>query len=117
MEIANRFCNYFSNIGPNLVKKIQSSPNSHRNFLSGRFPNSIFLKIATKAEITEIAKSFLSCKAAGHDTIPISIIKQSINTISEPLTHIINLPITHGIVPDEMKIACVIPLFKADDRA
>ena len=117
MEIANRFCNYFSNIGPNLVKKIQSSPNSHRNFLSGRFPNSIFLKIATKAKITEIAKSFLSCKAAGHDTIPISIIKQSINTISEPLTHIINLPITHGIVPDEMKIACVIPLFKADDRA
>ena len=32
------------------------------------------------------------------------------------MTHIINLSITHGIVPDEMKIARVIPLFKADDR-
>ena len=41
---------------------------------------------------------------------------QSINAISQPLTHIINLSITHGIVPDEMKIARVIPLFKADDR-
>jgi hypothetical protein len=45
-----------------------------------------------------------------------SIIKQSINAISQPLTHIINLYITHGIVPDEMKIARVIPLFKAEDR-
>ncbi len=45
-----------------------------------------------------------------------SIIKQSINAISQPLTHIIHLSITHGIVPDEMKIARVIPLFKADDR-
>jgi hypothetical protein len=45
-----------------------------------------------------------------------SIIKQSINAISQPLTHIINLSITHGIVPDEMKIARVIPLFKAEDR-
>ena len=99
VEIANRFCNYFSNIGPTLAKKIQSPLDSHRNFLSGRFPNSIFLKIATKAEITEIAKSFISCKAAGYDTIPISIIKKSINIISEPLTHI-NLSIIHGIVPD-----------------
>jgi hypothetical protein len=41
-----------------------------------------------------------------------SIIKQSINAISQPLTHIINLSITHGIVPDEMKIAPVIPLSK-----
>ena len=41
-----------------------------------------------------------------------SIIKQSVNVISQPLTHIINLSITHGIVTNEMKI----PLFKAEDR-
>ena len=33
--------------------------------------------------------------------------------ISEPLTHIINLSITSGIVTDQMKIARVIPLFKS----
>jgi hypothetical protein len=33
-----------------------------------------------------------------------------ISIIAEPLVHIINLSITSGIVPDEMKIACVIPL-------
>ena len=44
-----------------------------------------------------------------------SIIKESIQIISEPLAHIINLSITYGIVPDQMKIARVVPLFKADD--
>ena len=35
--------------------------------------------------------------------------------ISEPLAHIINLSIAHGIVPDQMKIARVVALFKAED--
>ena len=46
-----------------------------------------------------------------------SIIKQSIQIIAEPLAHIINLSITRGIVPDQMKIARVVPLFKAGDRS
>ena len=40
------------------------------------------------------------------------VIKESILLVSEPLTCIINLSIQHGIVPDEMKIARVIPFFK-----
>ena len=46
-----------------------------------------------------------------------SLIKLTIDSIAEPLTYIINLSITHGIVPDEMKIARVIPLFKAGDQS
>ena len=34
VDIANRFCSYFSSIGPNLAKEIHSSV-SHRSFLSG----------------------------------------------------------------------------------
>jgi len=44
-----------------------------------------------------------------------SIIEESIQIISEPLAYIINLSIAHGIVPDQLKIACVVPLFKAKD--
>ena len=44
-----------------------------------------------------------------------SIIKDSIQIISEPLAHIMNFSIAYGIAPDQMKIARVIPLFKADD--
>ena len=67
VEIANRFCDYFTNIDPNLAKKISTSPNSHQTFLSGNFPNSIFLKLATESEILDIASSFQSGKAAGFD--------------------------------------------------
>ena len=90
---------------------------SHRSFLTGSFTQSISLNSTTKEEIIEIAKTFISGKAAGYDQIPVSIIKQSIHLISEPLTHIINLSIYHGIVPDEMKIARVIPVFKSDDQS
>ena len=116
VEIANKFCTYFTNIGPSLAKNIQSL-HSHRCFLTGSFTQSIYLNPTTKEEIIEIAKTFISGKAAGYDQIPMSIIKQSIHLISEPLTHIINLSIYHGIVPDEMKIARVIPVFKSDDQS
>ena len=115
--IANKFCKYFSSIGPNLAKEIQSHPFSHKDFLSGSFAESIFFNPATKEEIIVIAQSFVSNKAAGYDNIPMSLIKESIQLISEPLAHIINLSIAHGIVPDQMKIARVIPLFKADDQS
>ena len=45
----------------------------------------------------------------------LSIIKQCIDIVSTPLAHIINLSISNGIVPDEMKIARVIPLYKSGD--
>ena len=111
LEVANRFCNYFSSIGPNLAKAIQLPPCSHKDFLSGSFQESIFLNPTTKGEIITIAQSFAS------DNIPMSIIKESIQIIAEPLAHIMNLSISNGIVRDQMKIARVVPLFKADDQS
>ena len=46
-----------------------------------------------------------------------TVIKESIILVSEPLTHIVNLSTRHGIVPDEMKIAHVMPIFKSDDQS
>ena len=42
-------------------------------------------------------------------------VKDTIDCISESVTHIVNLSIESGIVPDKMKIAWVIPLFKSGD--
>ena len=107
VEIANKFYSYFSSIGPNLVRGIQSSA-SHRTFLNGSFTQLIFFNPTTQDEIAEIAKTFLPGKETGSDHIPMIVSKKSILHVSEPLTHIINLSIQHGIVPDEMKMARVI---------
>ena len=64
-----------------------------------------------------ITNSFLSGKASGHDNLPMSVIKRSIDIISEPLTSIVNMSLAHGIVPDKIKIARLIPVYKSGDRA
>ena len=71
----------------------------------------------TEQEINEICSSLRVGTAMGFDNVPMSIIKESICSISNPLTHIVNLSITSGIVLTELKTARVIPLFKTDDKS
>jgi hypothetical protein len=66
-------------------------------------------------EISDIIKS-LNDSAAGPDGISSEIIKQSLQYIAPPLTHIVNLSLQQGVFPDEMKVAKVIPLFKSGDK-
>ena len=54
--------------------------------------------------------------ASGNDELPASILKQCMYSYLEPLTHLINLSISLGIVPDELKVARVIPIFKGEDK-
>ena len=61
--------------------------------------------------------SFESNKASGYDGVPMVVVQRSIGIISRPLSHITNLSILNGIVPDKMKIARVILLFKSGDQA
>ena len=72
VEITNKFCSYFSGIGPNLARGIQLSA-SHRRFLNGSFTQSIFFNPTTQDEVAEIAKTFLPGKAAGEDQIPMNL--------------------------------------------
>ena len=57
-----------------------------------------------------------SGSAAGFDNIHIDVVKQNIDIISKPLTRIINLSLSSGIVPKQLKIARIIPLFKSGDQ-
>ena len=63
-----------------------------------------------------ICSTCRSGTAVGYDNISINLIKESIDIIISPLTCIINLSITSGIVPKQLKIARVIPLFKSGEQ-
>ena len=69
-EIANYFCDYFTNIGPNLANKITASSRSHQSYLSGNFVNSIFFEAVTETEVIAIVNSLRPGTAAGYDGIP-----------------------------------------------
>lgn len=113
LEIANNFCEHFTNIGPNLASRIPNSTRSFQSYLHGNFSNSLFLYPSTEHEILEICSSFRSGMAAGLDKVTMNVIKETASLICSPLVHIFNLSLSSGSVPDQMKCARVIPLFKS----
>ena len=116
VEIAIGFCDYFSNLGPSLAEKIPTSNKPFSNFLKSDVVNSVFFPSTYQQEIVEICASLRSGSAAGFDNIHIDVVKQNIDIISKPLTRIINLSLSSGIVPKQLKIARIIPLFKSGDQ-
>ena len=44
------------------------------------------------------------------------VIKEACDSKTVPLTHILNLSLSEGVVPDELKISKVTPLYKADNE-
>ena len=71
----------------------------------------------TAEELKSIAKGFKDGKAPGADNIPISIIKKTLDLISDPLLSIINLSLSSGVFPDRLKISKIIPIFKSDNAS
>ena len=56
-------------------------------------------------------------KTPDHNGVSTSFIKQTLSSFINPLFHIFNLSLNIGIVPTQLKIAKVVPIFKAGDRA
>ena len=51
----------------------------------------------------------------GHDGISTNIAKLIAKDISKSLTHIFNLTFSTGIIPDNLKVALITPIFKSND--
>ena len=83
--------------------------------MSSSLSESISLQQLTVGELNNV-KSFNANKARpGHDNISMKIIHQSFQNIAQPLETIINTLLSTGVFPESLKIAKVIPVFKADD--
>ena len=48
--------------------------------------------------------------------IPARFIKDSASIVTVPIAHIINLSLITGVEPNDLKSACVVPLFKKNDN-
>ena len=75
----------------------------------------MFLEPVSLEEVTNIFQN-LKNSAPGHDELNPSILRSCFPTIKEPPVHILNLSLTEGLFPAELKIANVLPLYKADDN-
>ena len=94
-----------------------SRSNSADSYLTGQFLSTLFLDPVTEEEVIKITNDFQPGKAVGYDNIPMLLIQKTIHVIAKPLSHIINLSFSSGIVPDQLKISRVIPLFKSGSKS
>lgn len=112
--IADQFNKFYVNIGPTLAKNIPSSNIDPTSYIKTHFSHTMYLNPTDVLEVGDIVKS-LKDVSAGYDGITAKVVKVSFSSFIQPLTHILNLSLTQGKVPDELKIAKVLPLFKSGD--
>ena len=113
--IAESFNKFFVNIGPNLNREIQTSGVDPLHYMNKTTSyNSLFLRDTDREEVKRIIKE-LKDGASGYDGISAKLIKNTYHIFINPLIHIINLSLSQGIFPQELKIAKVIPIYKSGE--
>ena len=100
-------------MGPSLAKKIPNNNVDPLSYMGNRNTHSILLKQVESEEVSNIIKEMKN-GSPGWDEIHAKIIKKTYLTFIGPLTHVCNLSILKGCFPSELKLAKVVPIFKAD---
>ena len=114
--IANTFCDFFTNVGPNLAKNIPKSMKPYHEYIQHHCSNTLYLSPTDPGEVFAIISKLGNKKSSGYDGISNILLKHIAPSISEPLSKIFNKSITEGIFPQNMKLADVLPVYKSKDR-
>ena len=116
-NIANKFNEYFTNIGPDLASSIDTSNKApFDSYLNTPCPNSFLFQYTDPADIAKIICQLKPKSSAGYDNISSKLLKEITDSISCPLSKIINQSLCTGIFPSKLKLAKVIPLYKETMR-
>ena len=111
-KVAHQFNTFFTTVASNLVQKLSVATGRFGSLIVKQFyvdkgvsPNSFSLNPVTIDNVCKMLKGLNSTKATGLDNIPARFVNDAADNISNPLTHMINLSLHHGKVPDDLKYA------------
>ena len=108
---------FFINIGPTLsngIPDINVSPNHFLNNIPSP-QNSLFFNPTDHDEVVKICASLKAGASPGYDDIKPDVVKSVSHLLAYPLVHIFNLSMSTGFVPDQFKLAKVVPIYKTGD--
>jgi hypothetical protein len=114
-DISNTFNNHFSTVGQKLADKIATN-NDHYKYLKNPNLHSIFLSPTEKNEVLLEIRKLNPKKSGGNDNVTPKLLQYNQEVLSDQITYIINLSFSNSIVPDQLKIAKVIPIHKKNER-
>ena len=115
-DIANGFCNYFSNVGVNTSKKIDASNKHYSDYMGNQSEKTVFFYPTNIYEIEKIIHNLKNKHSFGDDGISNNLIKSLKSHILYPLEIIFNKSLSEGTIPEKFKIAHVTPIFKSNSK-
>lgn len=83
----------------------------------GHYINCFYITPTSPTEVANIVYSLKNSTCEGSDGLCISPIKETIDLIAVPLSHICNLSFSHGLFPTSLKTAKILPIVKCDDSS
>ena len=116
-KISNAVCNFFTSIGLNHATAIPQSKKQFTSYLHNcpkHNSNSMFMSPTNASEIWQIIKSLQPKKSTSHDNLSPLVLKLFDEQIAMPLSILISISMSEGIVPDQLKIAKIIPVHKSN---
>ena len=113
--IGNKFNEFYTSVASKLVSKIRTKSTYHK-FLDPKQPDSMFLQPTNKSEIEKIIKSLDSNKSSDIYGMSPKLLKILSPAISETLSNIFNKSFALGVLPDQMKLATITPIFKGGSK-
>ena len=117
-KITNKFGEYFSSVGKSFANKVKMPTTSPSDY-SGKIPlnnKSLFMMPCSQKEISELIQKLPAKTSSGYDNISNVLLKDIGRYIVSPLMTIFNESLTMGIFPEVMKLADVVPLYKAKEK-
>ena len=87
------------------------------DYLKNPIPHSMFLAPIESHDILSVTSKLKSKLSSGHDNILTKFLQDTIQSIHRPLTYLINQSFAKGVVPNQLKLAKVIPIHKSSDKS
>ena len=116
-SIADGLCEYFTNIGPSYANTIEAGPRSFNSYLKNKNNASFFLAPTDTVEVSQIIAGLHNKSSCGFDGISPSLLKKIQGPLIVPITFLINKSFEEGRVPELLKVAKIIPIYKSKDRS
>ena len=112
VDIANEFNKFFSEIANDIRVNIPSTLTHPESFTDPLNLNFDF-SLCSPEIVYDIIMSLETKTSLDIDNLNTKVLKKVANLIASPLSHVFNLSLQMGILPDRLKISRTVPVFKA----
>ena len=115
-NISNGFNTFFASIGKTISDKMTQPQKVYSEFLKCTYPVNILLQPTHQEELMKVAKNLKNKSNQGFDNRSTFIIQKILKEVAALTPILFNQSFLMGVVPDQMKIAKIVSVFKAGNK-